>query len=123
MGPNNRLNSSALPLGSSPRLATGQIVVYPTEINSLAMRTKGAALGASTNWILNLMAMEITPAGVQNLRLRDTRQSHTSNRKDTESRRRKIIRNNDAGIIAESATDMVTKGDHENVQHQGKVGH
>ncbi|KAL2857997.1 general substrate transporter [Aspergillus pseudoustus] len=41
--------------------------LYPTEINSLTMRTKGAALGAATNWILNFMVVEITPIGVQNL--------------------------------------------------------
>jgi len=27
--------------------------LYPTEINSLSMRTKGAALGTATNWIFN----------------------------------------------------------------------
>ncbi|OQE01887.1 hypothetical protein PENSOL_c003G01894 [Penicillium solitum] len=41
--------------------------VYPTEINSLTMRTKGAALGAATNWIFNFMVVEITPIGIQNL--------------------------------------------------------
>ncbi|KAL3479971.1 general substrate transporter [Aspergillus californicus] len=41
--------------------------LYPTEINSLTMRTKGAAIGAATNWILNFMVVEITPIGVQNL--------------------------------------------------------
>lgn len=29
--------------------------LYPTEINSLSMRTKGAALGTATNWIFNFM--------------------------------------------------------------------
>lgn len=29
--------------------------LYPTEINSMAMRTKGAALGTATNWIFNFM--------------------------------------------------------------------
>lgn len=42
-------------------------LVYPTEINSLTMRTKGAALGAATNWIFNFMVVEITPIGIQNL--------------------------------------------------------
>lgn len=41
--------------------------VYATEINSLTMRTKGAALGAATNWIFNFMVVEITPIGIQNL--------------------------------------------------------
>jgi len=27
---------------------------YPTEINGLAMRQKGAAMGTATNWIFNL---------------------------------------------------------------------
>lgn len=34
--------------------------LYPTEINSLSMRTKGAALGTATNWIFNFMVVEIT---------------------------------------------------------------
>ena len=31
--------------------------LYPTEINSLSMRTKGAAAGTATNWIFNFMGM------------------------------------------------------------------
>ncbi|ATZ53288.1 Bchex4 [Botrytis cinerea B05.10] len=42
--------------------------LYPTEINSLAMRTKGAALGTATNWIFNFMVVEITPIGIESLR-------------------------------------------------------
>ncbi|KAL8998737.1 MAG: hypothetical protein Q9169_002292 [Polycauliona sp. 2 TL-2023] len=41
--------------------------LYPTEINSLAYRTKGAALGTATNWICNFMVVEITPIGIQSL--------------------------------------------------------
>ena len=41
--------------------------LYPTEVNSLSMRTKGAALGTATNWIFNFMVVEITPLGIQNL--------------------------------------------------------
>jgi len=41
--------------------------LYPTEINSLAMRTKGAAVGTATNWIFNFMVVEITPIGIQSL--------------------------------------------------------
>ncbi|PSK50412.1 High-affinity glucose transporter [Elsinoe australis] len=41
--------------------------LYPTEINSLAMRAKGAALGTATNWIFNFMVVEITPPGIQSL--------------------------------------------------------
>lgn len=42
--------------------------LYPTEINSLSMRTKGAALGTATNWIVNFMVVEITPIGIQSIR-------------------------------------------------------
>ena len=41
--------------------------LYPTEINSLSMRTKGAALGTATNWIVNFMVVEITPIGIQSI--------------------------------------------------------
>ncbi|KAG8525913.1 uncharacterized protein KY384_000675 [Bacidia gigantensis] len=32
--------------------------LYPTEINSLAMRTKGAAVGTACNWIFNFMGIK-----------------------------------------------------------------
>lgn len=41
--------------------------LYPTEINSLPMRTKGAAVSTSVNWITNFVIVEITPIGIQNL--------------------------------------------------------
>ncbi|TFK38384.1 general substrate transporter [Crucibulum laeve] len=41
--------------------------LYPTEINSLSMRTKGAALGTASNWISNYMVVQITPPGIANL--------------------------------------------------------
>jgi hypothetical protein len=41
--------------------------LYPTEINSLSMRTKGAALGTATNWIINFLVVEITPSGIDTL--------------------------------------------------------
>jgi len=41
--------------------------LYPVEINSLAMRTKGAAIGTATNWAFNFMVVEITPIGIQTL--------------------------------------------------------
>ena len=41
--------------------------LYPTEINSLSMRTKGAAIGTATNWAFNFMVVEITPIGIQTL--------------------------------------------------------
>lgn len=41
--------------------------LYPTEINSLSMRTKGAALGTATNWIVNFAVVEVTPPGIASL--------------------------------------------------------
>ncbi|KAM0547493.1 hypothetical protein ACHAPJ_010366 [Fusarium lateritium] len=41
--------------------------LYPTEINSIAMRTKGAAVSTATNWLTNFAIIEITPIGIQNL--------------------------------------------------------
>ncbi|KAB8069715.1 putative MFS sugar transporter [Aspergillus leporis] len=41
--------------------------LYPTEINSLPMRTKGAAVSTATNWITNFVIVEITPIGIQSL--------------------------------------------------------
>ncbi|KAI1308072.1 hexose carrier protein [Xylaria venustula] len=41
--------------------------LYPTEINSLPMRTKGAAVGTMTNWLTNFLVVEVTPIGIQNL--------------------------------------------------------
>ncbi|KAI8315668.1 putative MFS sugar transporter [Colletotrichum sp. SAR11_59] len=41
--------------------------LYPTEINSIAMRTKGAAVATALNWITNYVIVQITPIGIQNL--------------------------------------------------------
>ncbi|KAJ2985080.1 hypothetical protein NUW58_g5725 [Xylaria curta] len=41
--------------------------LYPTEINSLPMRTKGAAVATMTNWLTNFLVVEVTPIGIQNL--------------------------------------------------------
>lgn len=41
--------------------------LYPTEINSLPMRTKGTAVATMANWITNFLVVEVTPAGIQNL--------------------------------------------------------
>ncbi|KAJ5930901.1 sugar transporter [Penicillium verhagenii] len=41
--------------------------LYPTEINSLPMRTKGAAVATAMDWITNFVVVEITPIGIQNL--------------------------------------------------------
>ncbi len=41
--------------------------LYPTEINSLHMRTKGAAVGTASNWAFNYMVVQITPIGIKTL--------------------------------------------------------
>ncbi|KAF2021502.1 sugar transporter STL1 [Aaosphaeria arxii CBS 175.79] len=41
--------------------------LYPTEINALEMRTKGASLAMSTNWIMNYMVVQVTLPGIDNL--------------------------------------------------------
>ncbi|KAG6852890.1 hypothetical protein C0991_008340 [Blastosporella zonata] len=65
--------------------ASGVPWLYPTEINSLSMRTKGVALGTASNWyddlspamrgaetswfnrISNYIVVQITPTGIANL--------------------------------------------------------
>jgi MFS family permease len=42
--------------------------LLPVELNSLSMRTKGAALGTATNWAINFLVVEITPLGIEALR-------------------------------------------------------
>ncbi|KAF8198267.1 general substrate transporter [Mycena galopus ATCC 62051] len=39
--------------------------LYPVEINSLSMRTKGAALATAMNWLSNYLIVEITPPGIE----------------------------------------------------------
>lgn len=41
--------------------------LYPTEVNSLPMRTKGAAVATATDWITNFVVVEITPVAVDNI--------------------------------------------------------
>ncbi|KAJ5702033.1 hypothetical protein N7488_009581 [Penicillium malachiteum] len=41
--------------------------LYPTEISSLALRTKSAAVATATNWICNFIIVEITPIAIQNI--------------------------------------------------------
>lgn len=41
--------------------------LYPTEINALAFRGKGASLAMATNWICNYMVAQVTPPGIANL--------------------------------------------------------
>ncbi|KAF2740627.1 sugar transporter STL1 [Polyplosphaeria fusca] len=44
--------------------------LYPTEINALEMRTKGASLAMATNWIMNYMVVQVTLPGISNLKWR-----------------------------------------------------
>jgi hypothetical protein len=41
--------------------------LYPTEINALTFRAKGASLAMATNWIMNYMVVQVTPVGIKNL--------------------------------------------------------
>jgi len=41
--------------------------LYPAEINSLSMRTKGAALATACNWLFNYMVVQTTPVGMHYL--------------------------------------------------------
>lgn len=41
--------------------------LYPTEINALEMRTKGASLAMATNWICNYAVVQATLPGLEKL--------------------------------------------------------
>ncbi|KAF2801147.1 general substrate transporter [Melanomma pulvis-pyrius CBS 109.77] len=41
--------------------------LYPTEINALEMRTKGASLAMATNWIMNFAVVQVTLPGIDSL--------------------------------------------------------
>ncbi|KAI9803736.1 MAG: hypothetical protein M1833_000648 [Piccolia ochrophora] len=41
--------------------------LYPTEINALEYRAKGASLAMATNWIMNYMVVQVTPTGIANI--------------------------------------------------------
>lgn len=41
--------------------------VYQAEINSLAMRTRGAAAATATNWLFGFVCTQFTPVGIQNI--------------------------------------------------------
>ncbi|KAF0324479.1 hypothetical protein GQ607_008183 [Colletotrichum asianum] len=45
----------------------GTAWLYNTEINSLAMRMKGASASVAAQWAINYMVVQITPIGIQNL--------------------------------------------------------
>ena len=41
--------------------------LYPAEVNSLSMRTKGAALATASDWLFNYIVVQTTPIGIQYL--------------------------------------------------------
>ncbi|KAF2679419.1 general substrate transporter [Lentithecium fluviatile CBS 122367] len=41
--------------------------VYQAEINSLQMRTRGAAAATATNWLFGFVCTQFTPTGIQNI--------------------------------------------------------
>lgn len=41
--------------------------LYPAEINSLSMRTKGAALATACDWLFNYAVVQTTPIGIHHL--------------------------------------------------------
>lgn len=41
--------------------------VYQAEVNSLAMRTRGAAAATATNWLFGFVCTQFTPTGIQNI--------------------------------------------------------
>ncbi|OMP81755.1 Sugar transporter STL1 [Diplodia seriata] len=41
--------------------------LFPAEISSYPMRTKGVAVATATNWITNFVIVEITPIGIESL--------------------------------------------------------
>ncbi|KAF4906631.1 Sugar transporter STL1 [Colletotrichum viniferum] len=45
----------------------GTAWLYNTEINSLAMRMKGASASVAAQWAINYMVVQITPIGIHNL--------------------------------------------------------
>lgn len=42
--------------------------LYPAEINSIGMRTKGAALASASDWLFNYFIVQLTPLGIHHLR-------------------------------------------------------
>lgn len=41
--------------------------LYPAEINSIGMRTKGAALASASDWLFNYFIVQLTPLGIHHL--------------------------------------------------------
>lgn len=44
--------------------------VYQAEVNSLAMRTRGAAAATATNWLFGFVCTQFTPTGIRNIGFR-----------------------------------------------------
>ncbi|KAG8525585.1 uncharacterized protein KY384_009229 [Bacidia gigantensis] len=42
--------------------------LYPAEVNSLSMRTKGAALATACDWLFNYFVVQTTPIGIHHLK-------------------------------------------------------
>lgn len=42
--------------------------LYPAEVNSLSMRTKGAALATACDWLFNYVVVQTTPIGIHHLK-------------------------------------------------------
>jgi hypothetical protein len=41
--------------------------LYPAEVNSLSMRSKGAALATASDWLFNYVVVQTTPIGIHHL--------------------------------------------------------
>lgn len=41
--------------------------VYQAEVNSLAMRTRGAAAATATNWLFGFVCTQFTPVGIRDI--------------------------------------------------------
>ena len=41
--------------------------IYQAEVNSLAMRTRGAAAATATNWVFGFVCTQFTSVGIRNL--------------------------------------------------------
>ncbi|KAM0385452.1 hypothetical protein ACHAQC_011364 [Fusarium culmorum] len=90
--------------------------LYPTEVNSLPMRTKGAALATGTNWITNFIVVEITP--IANRKLEDMDAYFRENPS--------IIVVNDKDAIIAKRPEKYIEQDQEDIRREGvevrKVG-
>lgn len=56
-----------IPLSKSHRRSRLGSIADVHRINALEMRTKGASLAMSTNWIMNYAVVQVTLPGIQNI--------------------------------------------------------